>query len=144
VAPLTVGDVIRGSNAHGPGALLQPNPDGTMLAGGSRQAAVANEPEDPSMPRRILEEGTRLVPALSGAQVLSAWWGVRPMSPDGRPLVGSVAPGVIVASGHGSQGVILAGGTARLVAAMATGDDPPFDPGAFQPHRFARLAPAES
>ena len=117
-------------------SLLQPNADGTLLAGGSRQAAVTNEPEDPEVPREIVRQAVALVPALAEAIVLSAWWGVRPMTSDGRPIVGPVADGLVVATGHGSQGVILGGGTAKLVSALLAGDGPPFDPTPFAPDRF--------
>jgi glycine/D-amino acid oxidase-like deaminating enzyme len=63
---------------------------------------------------------------------------VRPLSPDDRPLIGRVRDGLIVATGHGSEGVILGGGTAELVAAVVGGADPPFDPEAFDPFRFER------
>jgi glycine/D-amino acid oxidase-like deaminating enzyme len=117
-------------------SLLQPNPDGTLLAGGSRQAAVTDEPEDPEVPRAIVRKAVQLVPALAQAVVLSAWWGVRPMTADGRPIVGSPRDGLVVATGHGSQGVILGGGTAKLVASMVLGEEPPFDPRPFDPDRF--------
>jgi sarcosine oxidase subunit beta len=120
-----------------PSSLLQPNLDGTLLAGGSRQAALANEPEDSTVPRTIVREAIRLVPAVADAEVLAAWWGVRPMTPDGRPIVGTLADGLVVATGHGSQGVILGAGTGSLVASMLTGEAPPFDPAPFQPARFA-------
>ena len=58
------------------------------------------------------------------------------MTPDGRPLIGSPAPGLFVAGGHGSVGVILAVGTAQLVAAMVLGQPLPFDPQPFSPARF--------
>jgi glycine/D-amino acid oxidase-like deaminating enzyme len=119
------------------GSLLQPNPDGTMLAGGSRQGVITNEPEDPSVPREILRRAIDILPSLAGTPVLSAWWGLRPMTPDDRPLIGSVAEGLVVATGHGSQGIILGGGTGSLVAALVTGEEPPFDPAPFEPGRFA-------
>jgi glycine/D-amino acid oxidase-like deaminating enzyme len=120
------------------GVLVQPNPDGTVLAGGSRAWAVTGEPEDPGLPREIVRRAIRLFPGLAHSRILGAWWGVRPMTPDGRPLVGVVADGLLVASGHGSQGVILGGGSARLVAAIVNGEPPPFDPGPFAPDRFPR------
>ncbi len=119
------------------GTMLQPNADGTMLIGGSRQFAFTPEPDDPSVPRRLLAGAIELVPSLAEAPVHGAWWGIRPMTPDGHPLVGEVAPGVMVASGHGSIGVILGGGTARLVTSIVTGEPPPFDGGPFDPWRFA-------
>jgi glycine/D-amino acid oxidase-like deaminating enzyme len=41
-----------------------------------------------------------------------------------------------VATGHGSEGVILGAGTAQLVAAQLAGDPPPFDASPYDPLRF--------
>jgi glycine/D-amino acid oxidase-like deaminating enzyme len=123
------------------GTLLQPNPDGTMLVGGSRQPAVTAEPEDPTVPQRILRAAIQLVPALADATVLSSWWGIRPMTPDGRPIVARLRDGLFVATGHGGQGVILGGGTAQLVASMVLSERPPFDPAPFSLHRFRGAGP---
>jgi sarcosine oxidase subunit beta len=119
------------------GTLLHPNPDGTMLAGGSRQSVITSEPEDASVPRDILRGAIAVFPSLADATVLSAWWGIRPVTRDDRPIIGPVADDLFVATGHGSQGVILGGGTARLAASLMTGEPPPFDPGPFAPSRFA-------
>ncbi|MDP9340638.1 MAG: FAD-binding oxidoreductase [Actinomycetota bacterium] len=118
------------------GTLMQQNPDGTVLAGSSREAALGAEPEDPSVPREILRRAIRLVPALEGVRVIGSWWGVRPMTPDARPIVGRLREGLTVATGHGGQGVILAGGTAPLVAALVLGREPPFPSEPFGPSRF--------
>ncbi|HEX2069491.1 MAG TPA: FAD-dependent oxidoreductase, partial [Actinomycetota bacterium] len=137
-SPVRAADLLGGSTPREMiGTMLQPNPDGTMLIGGSRQFAFTPEPDDASVPRRLLAGAIELVPSLAEAPVQGAWWGIRPMSPDGRPLVGEVAPGVVVASGHGSMGVILGGGTARLVASLVLGTDAPFEAGPFEPARFA-------
>jgi glycine/D-amino acid oxidase-like deaminating enzyme len=119
------------------GTLLQPNSDGTLLAGGSRQPVITSEPEDPDVPRRILREAIRLIPSLSDAAVVSSWWGIRPMTPDGVPIVGRLMDGLYVATGHGGQGVILGGGTGALIASMVLGDKPPFDPAPYGGGRFA-------
>src|SRR5438093_8955684 len=118
------------------GALLNPHPDGSVLVGSSREPAVTPEPADPEVPRHQVAEAIELVPALADAAVRSAWWGVRPMSPDDRPMIGMVSDGLVVATGHGSEGVLLAGGTANLVAAIAQGEPAPFDQTAFDPARF--------
>jgi len=118
------------------GTLLQPNGDGTVLVGGSRQAVLTSEPEDPGVPRRLLERAVALVPAFGEAAVLGAWWGIRPATPDGRPFVGRMREGLVVATGHGSLGIILGAGTARLVSAMVLGHDEPFDAAPFAPRRF--------
>ena len=125
----------RGLRSVG-GALLNPHPDGSVLIGSSREPAIGPEPADPTVPRRQVTDAIELVPALADAEVRSAWWGVRPLSPDDRPMIGPVRDGLLVATGHGSEGVILGGGTASLVTSMVQGAAPPFDPSPFDPLRF--------
>lgn len=116
--------------------VLLPHRDGSLLVGSSRQIWLTPEPDEADVVSRMLAEAIRLVPSLREADVLSTWWGVRPLSPDERPFVGPVLDGLAVATGHGSEGVILGAGTASLLAAQLAGEDPPFDPGPFAPRRF--------
>lgn len=120
--------------------LLHPASDGSLVVGSSRQPALTPEAEDPSVPATIVRGAIRLVPALRDARVLWAWWGIRPMTPDERPVVGRVAHGLSVATGHGSEGVILGAGTGQLVASQLLGTTPPFDPEPFDPGRFGTPA----
>ncbi len=117
--------------------MIQPAPDGSIVTGTSREPALAPEAHGLDVARAVAREASRLVPALADAPVVGTWSGVRPVSPDERPLVGRLADGLVVASGHGSEGVILGGGTAELVRAIVAGEEPPFDPAPFDPHRFA-------
>jgi glycine/D-amino acid oxidase-like deaminating enzyme len=126
------------------GAILHLQPDGTVLVGSSRQAWITPEPEDPSVPRRQLAAAIALVPCLAETQVLSTWWGLRPIAPDDRPLVGRLRDGLVVATGHGAEGVILGAGTATLVTSIVMGAAPPFDPAPFDPFRFERMSPGSS
>jgi glycine/D-amino acid oxidase-like deaminating enzyme len=120
--------------------LLHPASDGTLIAGSSRQPVITPEAEEPGVPVRIVRGAIRLVPALADAEIRSAWWGIRPLTPDERPVVGRIAEGLSVASGHGSEGVILGAGTGQLVAARLLGHEPPFDPEPFEPGRFRTAA----
>ena len=120
------------------GAILHLHPDGTVLVGSSRQAWITPEPEDPSVPRRQLAAAIALVPSLAETRVLSTWWGIRPITPDERPIVGIVRDGLVVATGHGSEGVILGAGTAKLVTSIVLGGPRPFDAGPFDPFRFGQ------
>ena len=117
--------------------LLHPTTDGSLVAGSSRQPAISPVADDLDVQGRIVGGAIRLVPSLAEAVVLSAWWGVRPMTPDERPVVGRLGPGVLVAAGHGSEGVILASGTASLLASLLLDEPPPLDPTPFDPARFA-------
>lgn len=116
--------------------MIQPAPDGSIVAGTSREPALSPDRQGIDVARAVAREASRLVPALADAPVVATWSGVRPVSPDERPLIGRLLDGLVIASGHGSEGVILGGGTARLVRAIVTGDDAPFDPAPFDPYRF--------
>jgi D-amino-acid dehydrogenase len=68
------------------------------------------------------------------------WAGLRPLAPDGLPLIGAVPgqDGLFVATGHGMLGVTLAPATAALLTACVL--DGQFRPelAPFRPERFAR------
>ncbi len=120
--------------------LLHPATDGSLIAGSSRQPVITPEAEEPGVPARIVRGAIRLVPALADAEIRSAWWGIRPLTPDERPVVGRVGDGLSIAAGHGSEGVILGAGTGQLIATQLLGGDPPFDPQPFEPGRFRTVA----
>jgi glycine/D-amino acid oxidase-like deaminating enzyme len=120
--------------------LLHPSSDGSLIAGSSRQPAISPEAENAGVPATIVRGAIRLGPDLADAEFRSAWWGVRPMTPDERPLIGRLADGLLVATGHGSEGVILGAGTGILVAAQVLEEEPPFAPRAFDPVRFTTPA----
>jgi glycine/D-amino acid oxidase-like deaminating enzyme len=117
-------------------ALLHSTDDGTVVCGASHHPALRPEAEDTRAPARIAERAVDVVPALADARVRGIRWGIRPMSPDGRPIVGWLRDGLLAATGHGPEGVLLGGGTAALVVALIANDDPPFDPRPFDPSRF--------
>jgi len=55
----------------------------------------------------------------------SFWCGLRPMTPDGTPIVGPApVDGLILATGHGTLGWTMAAGTGRVVADMVAGRKP--------------------
>ena len=135
---LSAGEVAeRGFPQDVLGTIMHPHPDGTVLVGSSRQTWLTPEPDDATVVRRLLAAAIELAPALADATIGSSWWGVRPLSPDERPFVGQVRDGLFVATGHGSEGVILGAGTAELLGTLIDGGDPPFDPTPFDPHRFS-------
>ncbi len=120
----------------GVSALLHQSYDDAIVCGASHHLALRPEAEDVDAPARIARRASRVAPALAQLPVRGIRWGIRPMSPDDRPLVGWVRDGLLAATGHGPEGVLLAGGTARLVASMVLDEPHPFDPAAFDPLRF--------
>jgi D-hydroxyproline dehydrogenase subunit beta len=133
-----VSEILRdGTPRSEVATIVLPRRDGSVLLGSSRQVWMTPEPSEADVLGRMLAAATRLMPSLREAGVVSTWWGVRPLSPDERPFVGPVMEGLAVATGHGSEGVILGAGSAALLAAQIAGEVTPFEPGPFAPLRFA-------
>ena len=122
---------------------LQQGPGGHAVVGGSVDASLREGAEHPETPRGLARRALRFVPGLAGVPVVATWSGVRPVTPDGQPLVGPVPglAGLWVAAGHGPIGVLAAPATARMLAEHLVGGRP--DPAAapFDPARFATAAP---
>lgn len=67
----------------------------------------------------------------------AAWCGLRPMSGDGRPLIGHTSvPGLFVNTGHGHLGWTFSAGAGGMLAAMMCGEVQPVAAGPFDPQRF--------
>jgi D-amino-acid dehydrogenase len=56
------------------------------------------------------------------------WCGLRPMTPDGTPVVGATRlPNLFLATGHGTLGWTMAAGTGRVIADVISGRAPAID-----------------
>ncbi len=80
-------------------------------------------PDAEAVAPTILERATRFVPALGGARQVSVRACARPLSFDGRPLIGSVpgTEGLLVCAGHGPWGISTGPASARLVVDQMLG-----------------------
>ncbi|HET7024280.1 MAG TPA: glycine oxidase ThiO [Gemmatimonadales bacterium] len=69
---------------------------------------------------RIFAAASALCPSLTGLSVTRTWAGLRPMTPDGRPIIGAEprARGLWYATGHGRNGILLAAMTGAVVASL--------------------------
>jgi glycine oxidase len=86
---------------------------------------------------RLLEAAHEVLPDVAELEFVEAAARLRPGTPDNAPLIGE-HDGLIWATGHHRNGVLLAPITAAAVAAIATGDDPPAAVEPFGAARFAR------
>jgi glycine oxidase len=115
--------------------------NGRVLVGATVEDSGFDERATAAGVRDLLEAGCALVPHLWQASFVEARVGLRPASPDGLPLIGEsdVLPGLIYATGHYRNGVLLAPLTARLVKilAMDEGSDGAFD--SVRPSRLGRF-----
>lgn len=91
----------------------------------------------------LLEVLDRDLPGLRRHGIASTWSGLRPGTPDDLPILGRIAPGVTVASGHYRNGILLAPWTAaeatRILDGHATDGVFP----EFSPRRFGVGVPDE-
>ncbi|MBA4175134.1 MAG: D-amino acid dehydrogenase small subunit [Leptothrix sp. (in: Bacteria)] len=68
----------------------------------------------------------------------SFWCGLRPMTPDGTPIVGPTpVRGLLLATGHGTLGWTMAAGTGRVIADMVSGKAPDIDASGLAMARYA-------
>jgi D-amino-acid dehydrogenase len=66
------------------------------------------------------------------------WCGLRPMTPDGTPVVGGTTmPNLYVATGHGTLGWTMAAGTARVMADLIGGKPQAIDLSGLTAARYA-------
>ena len=98
---------------------------------------LAGQPDVATYREVLVGRGARFVPAVANAQVLGTRLCPRPVSRDGRPLVGPVPwlPGAIIAAGHGPWGISTGPATGRMAADLALGRSPAI-PAALSPARF--------
>jgi glycine oxidase len=87
---------------------------------------------------QIFRGAVRLLPALITGPVRRMWAGLRPVTPDGLPIVGAepTVRGLWYATGHGRNGVLLAGLTADIVADLVSEGKTPLDVAAWRPERL--------
>ncbi|WP_219419732.1 NAD(P)/FAD-dependent oxidoreductase [Pseudonocardia nigra] len=73
-------------------------------------------------------------------EAAAPWAGLRPMTPDGLPVIGQLPAlrNVYVASGHGMLGLTLAPSTAEVIVEMILRERMPLAAEPFSPHRFTR------
>jgi glycine oxidase len=64
------------------------------------------------------------------------WTGIRPMSPDGWPMIGSTPQGVFIAAGHSRDGWLMAPITAEIITSYVFGQEVPPEWAALSPERF--------
>ena len=102
----------------GPRCYVVPRVDGTILVGATVEDAGFDERTTVEGIRELLDAVCELLPAARAASFLEARVGLRPATPDELPVIGPDAnvPGLIHASGHYRNGVLLAPITARLIA----------------------------
>ena len=134
---LAAGPGDPGCILHSPEVYVVPRPDRVLIGGTMGREGFDTDPRDPPL-RRLRSEAERLVPALAGRREVERWAGLRPGTPDDLPVLGEDPdhPGLLYATGHFRNGVLLAPGTADVVLALVEGRRPAVPVAAFAPTRL--------
>jgi glycine oxidase len=113
--------VVRGSVRGNP-VYVVPRADGSLVVGASSEEAGFDLRARAGAVYELLRDAQALVPALSEAQFVEVSTSVRPGTPDNAPLIGpGPLPGLVYATGHYRNGILLAPLTADLVAGLIAG-----------------------
>ena len=71
---------------------------------------------------------TDLFPKGGDVSQATFWCGLRPMTPDGTPIIGATpVQNLLLATGHGTLGWTMAAGTGRVIADIVSGKTPDID-----------------
>ena len=118
---------------------LAPKADGRLVVGATEEDAGYDTSVSDAVSETLVERACALVPALRAASVDGAWAGLRPATPDRLPVIGAATgtDGLLLATGHFRNGILLSLITGRIIAALVAGEPPPVDIAAFSPARFA-------
>jgi glycine oxidase len=126
----TIRATVRGTDVY-----LVPRADGELVVGATQeergdQAVTAGAVHD------LLHDAMSVLPVISELLLAETCAGLRPGTQDNGPVVGQVTGGLLIASGHYRNGILMSAATADAAMAYLTGQRP--DPvwGAFTPGRI--------
>lgn len=84
-----------------------------------------------------------LFPQAARTQDLELWSGLRPMTPDGPPIIGRAGfDNLYVNTGHGTLGWTMSCGSGRVLADLVSGREPEIDATPLSLSRFGRTSSA--
>jgi glycine oxidase len=132
-------------NVRGLEVYVVPRGDGRVVVGATVEEQGFDTRVTAGAVHDLLRAALELLPDVVELELLETVCGLRPGSPDNAPMIGPAGPeGLVVATGHYRNGILLTPVTADAVAELlATGRVPeaiaPFAPG-----RFAGGVPATS
>jgi glycine oxidase len=133
--------VIRGS-VHGSPIYVVPRDDGRLVVGATVEDAGFDQRPRAGAVYELLRDAQSVLPELSEAVLEEVCTGLRPGSPDNAPIIGATGPsGLIFATGHYRNGVLLAPVTADGIAALVADGQLPDVLTPFTPTRFAEPWP---
>jgi glycine oxidase len=144
------GQVLRLRDPRGPGlvertirgehAYLVPRGDGRYVLGATMEERGWDTTPTAGGVYELLRDLSEIVPGVFELDIEELTAGLRPATPDNLPAIGRGAlDGLIWATGHYRNGILLTPVTADLVAAALVGEELPEWAAAADPLRFAKV-----
>ncbi|WP_124726855.1 glycine oxidase ThiO [Staphylospora marina] len=117
-----------GHTVFAEGCYLVPKEGGRLVVGATMEPGTFDERISLGGLAELMQKAMRIFPSIHLASWERAWSGIRPQTPDGLPILGRHPEigGLIVATGHFRNGILLAPVTAEIAADLA--EDKPVPP----------------
>jgi glycine oxidase len=110
-APPLAGRIVRTPRCY-----IVPRPDGRVVIGATSEEKGFDTSVDAGAVHRLLEAAWEVLPDVWELEFVQVIAGLRPATPDNRPLIGRASERVVNATGHYRNGILLAPLTAQRVA----------------------------
>lgn len=123
--------------AYGPRGYIVPR-GGSTIGGSTMENVAFDANTTAGGVAKVRSASEEICPALASGRIARSWAGLRPMTPDTLPLIGTDPrhESLIYACGHGRNGVLMAPLTGDLIADLVTGTPLSHDLSQFRPDRF--------
>jgi glycine oxidase len=124
--------IVRGVDVY-----LVPRADGELIVGATQEERGPDQTVTAGAVHDLLHDAMSVLPVTSELILAETCAGLRPGTPDNGPILGWSGPdGLLVATGHYRNGILMSPVTADAAAAVLTGQPPapewaPFTPGRF-------------
>jgi glycine oxidase len=126
---------------YSPRGYIVPRQDGRLLAGSTSERAGFAKDVTVGGVTTILRNAQEISPAISALPIADTWAGLRPRAADGLPVLGACDEigGLVYATGHYRNGILLTPITADLIAKTILEGVVPKALALFSPDRFAAV-----
>jgi len=121
---------------HSAYCYIVPRRDGRLLIGSTMEDVGYEKRVTAEALLRLLTAARQVLPAIERCTFVEAWAGLRPATPDHLPILGEAEAGLLIATGHFRNGILLAPITARLITELVVSGRTSVDITPFRPQRF--------
>ncbi len=135
----TIRATVRGADVY-----LVPRADGEVIVGATQEERGPDRTVTAGAVHDLLHDAMSVLPVTSELILAETCAGLRPGTPDNGPIVGGGGiEGLLLATGHYRNGILMSPVTADAIVACLTGQQPaaewePFTPGRFMPEPAVR------